>query len=227
MGFTWARCHRIPEPLRRTSTTRMSGTLHHSRIDRPACAPISGGRHLAGSFASIPQMFANRFLRDHCLGEATCHPCQGSRATMREKSASQKHSTIRVQELRQVAQSRTRNVQNSDHILAMPVHKGLEPICPIDHSTHPCARDQATSARLHLRHIGPMGGIGQTGERREVFDRNLLLVSRVRRHLSHGQTTDILSRVLLFLPALLRLGGWPFFHPLADFFTEPTGGFGS
>lgn len=108
------------------------GTLHHSRTDRPACAPIGGVLHLAEPFAKIPQMFANRFLRGFRLCQAICHRSQGHRTTMFQdmeasvEHASRKHATTRAQCLQQAAQvfSRMRKVQNPDCILPMDVHEG-------------------------------------------------------------------------------------------------------
>ncbi len=86
--------------------------------------------------------------------------------------------------------SRVRNIEDPHGILAMEVHKGLQPICSIQDRTHLFGLKQMAAAGLHFSQIRQLGGSRQARKIREVSDMDLLRVSRASRNLSNGQGTD-------------------------------------
>jgi hypothetical protein len=134
-------------------------------------------------------------------------------------------------------------VENPDCIPAMDLHTCLEPIGSIHHCTHLFGLDQMASASVDFCHIGNVGCICQTRERREISDVDFLRISAARWDLpnrscatfcpfalnqwDHGpiradrHATLVLLRVGFFFPGLLRVGGLLFLNPTTDLFTDP------
>ena len=231
------------------------GTLHHPRTNRPTCASKERILHQGEPFAQIGDVLTNRFLVDFALGQAICHPHQGTWAAMFEhmqtafKHPCRKHvpralkasnSWLRCSAA--CGKSRMRIASR-----AMDVHQGLQPVRSIHHRTDLFGLDHLAPACLHFCQIRKVGSIRQAGEIREVSTWTCSGSAELSRNLSDGQRADFcpfspgqgnhgsigadgqargFSRAAASsFQGSLGFGGLLFLDLFADFFAEPTGCF--